>query len=214
MVYGKPSGFISGGFINVESTYISTSPADQSLNQLKHEVEGYVFENKIESKPEVLVLNKDNIFSDVSNDNVFCGGVSITSDTVLNGLKKSSLNNLVDNSDVCDNDFEKPPVSQSSPSNVPSLASQPNSCSCSCERSKGDSMENKSDQCSTSYNNNKQICFNCGVGGHIARNCQNRMFVHFEFPRGENESRGMSLTRKSSRNHSRNGDWKDDRSRK
>lgn len=126
----------------------------------------------------------------------------------------SALNNLVDNSDVCDNDFKEPPVSQLSQSNAPSLASQPNSHSCSYERSKGVEMENKCDQCSTSYNHNKHICFNCGVGGHIARNCQNHMFVHFEFPRGENEFRGRSLTRKSSRNHSRNDDWKDDRSRK
>ena len=65
MIYGKPSGFVSGGFINVESTNISTSPTDQSLNQLKHEVEGYVSENKIESKLEAFILNKDNSFSNV-----------------------------------------------------------------------------------------------------------------------------------------------------
>ena len=42
MVYGKPKSFVSGGVINVENTNVYTSPADQSLNQSKHEVEGSV----------------------------------------------------------------------------------------------------------------------------------------------------------------------------
>ena len=136
----------------------------------------------------------------------FCGGVSIVSDTVLNGLKVSTLNNLVDNSDVCDDNNKKPPFSQVSPSHTPSLISQPTSCSCSCMKSKGVGMENKSEKSNTGFNNNKQICFNSGTGGHIARNCPSRMFVHFESPRGENEFRGRSLTRNSSRNLSRNDD--------
>ena len=67
-------------------------------------------------------------------------------------------------------------------------------------------MENKSEKGSTCFNNNKQICFNCGIGGHIARNCPNRMFVHYTSQRGENEFRGRSLTRNSSRARSQNDD--------
>ena len=55
---------------------------------------------------------------------------------------------------------------------------------------------------------NKQISFNCGTASHIARNCSNRMFVHFSTPRKENVSRGRSLTRKSSRSRLREDGWK------
>lgn len=123
---------------------------------------------------------------------------------------------LFDNHDVCNDANENTPLQQVTPFDTPSLISQSASCSCSCScgKCKGVSIENKYEKGSTSFNNNKQICFNCGIGGHIARNCQNRIFVHYMSPRGENESRGRSLTRKSSRTRSRDDDWKDDRSRK
>ena len=222
MIYGKPSGFVSGGFINVESTNISTSPADQSLNQSKHKVEGCVSENKIESKPEAFILNKDNSLLNVLSDNFSCGvfnysdTVAATSDTVLNvsNMSDKSLNSLVDNLNVCDKNVEIPLVSQPSINIAPSLALQPNNIACFCETSKGVCRENKSDKCSTSSNNNKQICFNRGTSGHIARNCLNRMFVSYNLPRGENEFRGRSLNRNSSRSRSRNDDWADERNRK
>ena len=47
MVYGKPSGFVSGGFINVENTNVSTSPTDQSLNQSKQAAEESVSDGKV-----------------------------------------------------------------------------------------------------------------------------------------------------------------------
>ena len=40
------------------------------------------------------------------------------------------------------------------------------------------------------------------------------MFVSYNLPRGENEFRGRSLNRNSSRNRSRNDDWVDKRNRK
>ena len=146
MIYGKPSGFVSGGFINVESTNISTSPADQSLNQSIHEVEGSVSENKTESEPEVLVLNKDFNFSDVESDNVFCE-FTAPSDTGLNVFKV--FDEMVDNFDVCNDTNKNSPFPQVTPSDTPSLISQPTSCSCSCEKSKGVGMENKYEKNST-----------------------------------------------------------------
>ena len=181
-----------------------------------------VSENKIESKPEAFILNKDNSFSNVLSDNISCGvfnysdTVAATSDTVLSAFNMSdkSSNNLVDNLNVCDKDVETPIVSQPSISIAPSLASQPNNIACFCETSKGVCRENESDKCSTSSNNNKQICFNCGTKGHIARNCLNRTFVSYNLPRGENEFRGRSLNRNSSRSRSRNDDWAGERNRK
>ncbi|KAL7598885.1 hypothetical protein Lser_V15G22440 [Lactuca serriola] len=79
---------------------------------------------------------------------------------------------------------------------------------------KKDNKNQKSDKSSTKSNGNKQICFNCGTTGHIARNCLNRMFVHHMSKRGENESRGRSLIRKSSRTRSRDDDWKTNQNKK
>ena len=213
---------VSGAFSNVESTNISTSPADQSLNQSKHKVGGWVSENKIESKPEAFILNKDNSLLNVLSYNFSCGvfnysdTVAATSDTVLNVSKMSdkSLNSLVDNLNVCDKNVEIPLASHPSINIAPSLASQPDNIACFCETSKGVCRENKSDKCNTSSNNNNQICFNCGTKGHIARNCLNRIFVSHNLPRGENEFRGRSLNRNSSRSRSRNDYWVDKRNRK
>ena len=207
MIYGKPSDFVSGGFINVESTNISTSPVDQSLDQAKREVGESVSVSVSES--DISVSNENICVSDVKTDNVSCD-VSTSSTVELNFF--DMFDELFGNSDACDS-HETPSIPQVTPSEAPSLISQPISHACSSEKSKSVCQDNKSKKHSTS-SNNKQICFNCGVGGHIARNCQNRIFVNYLSPRGENESRGRSLIRKSSRARSRNNDQKDDRDRK
>ena len=85
---------------------------------------------------------------------------------------------------------------------------QSDSCTCTCGKVKRVKKSKKSDIGGTSSNDKKQICFNCGTVGHIARNCPNRAFVHFSTPRREKESRGRSLTRNSSKSRLRDHDPK------
>ena len=204
MVYGKPYGFVSGGFINVESTDASTSSTDQPLDQAKHGVGVSVF---------VYVLNYDISISvcdsNVKTDSVVCD-VSTSNSIEFNFF--DMFDELFGNSDACDT-HETPSIPQVTTSETPSLISKSIPHACSSEKSESVCQENKSEKCNTS-SNNKHICFNCGVGGHIARNCQNRIFVNYLSPRGENESRGRSLIRKSSRTRSRNNNQKDDKNRK
>ena len=79
---------------------------------------------------------------------------------------------------------------------------------------RGVNKSTKSGKGSTSFYAKNKICFNYGTVGHIARNCPNMAFVHLSTPRRENESRGRSLTRKSSRSRLRDGDWNVHKDRK
>ncbi|XP_052622736.1 uncharacterized protein LOC128128015 [Lactuca sativa] len=174
--YGQPASFVSRGFINIESTNVSTSSADQPLDQTERV-------SCVDSSSDTVEFNFFDMFDELFN-----------------------------NSDACDS-HEESSILQVKTNEAPSLISQPNSHAFSSEKSKSVCQENKSEKCNTS-SSNKHICFNYGVGGHIARNCQNRIFVNYLSPRGENESRGRSLIRKSSRARSRNNDQKDDKVRK
>ena len=59
----------------------------------------------------------------------------------------------------------------------------------------------------------KQTCFNCGVAGHIARNCPHRPYVPYYAQRWENVSRGSSSKRNPSQSRS-DGDWNADKDNK
>ncbi|XP_052622642.1 uncharacterized protein LOC128127934 [Lactuca sativa] len=72
MVYGKSSGFVSGGIINVKSTNASTSTADQPLDQAKHEAG----ESVSVFKSDVSVMNNFNCVSDVETENISYAGSS------------------------------------------------------------------------------------------------------------------------------------------
>ncbi|TLX69674.1 hypothetical protein E9993_22800 [Labilibacter sediminis] len=67
---------------------------------------------------------------------------------------------------------------------------QPDRCICSC----GNILKD-------------QTCFNCGIPGHIARNCPHRPYVSNNGQGWQNVPRGKSSKRNPSRSRSCDGDW-------
>ena len=74
-----------------------------------------------------------------------------------------------------------------------------NTFSCDCGKFHGPGQ-------SPSFYLKKQTCFNCGIAGHIARNCPYRPYVPYYAEKGENVSRGRSSKRNPSQSRS-DGDW-------
>ena len=196
LVYGKPtSEQATKSNDKILDTNISTLSADVSVVQGEQEAE----------KSE-------------SNNSVSKFGVEFCDESVLNSNTKVFVSGGVlfhtdnfENNGVVSDKIAKSDLNASTSS---TFATQSSTSSCKCENARKYNKDHKSDKSSTQSNDNKQICFNCGTAGHIARNCLNRMFVHHMLKRGENESRGRSLIRKSSRTRSRDDAWKTNQNKK
>ncbi len=91
---------------------------------------------------------------------------------------------------------------ESFPEPIPS----PNQCSCACGKFYGSGQ-------SPDFYLKKQTCFNCGIAGHIARNCPHRPYVPYYAQKGENVSRGSSSKRNPSQSRS-DGDWNADKDKR
>ena len=113
----------------------------------------------------------------------------------------------INTSDDCGVVFVDPTETESVTSTSASVT-QPELCTCTCGNSRKVNKSVKIAKRSTRSCENKKICFNFGTACHITRTCSTRMFVNSSTLRKENESRGRSLTRKSSRSLLREDDWK------
>ena len=163
-----------------------TSSANISIVQGEHAAETFESNNVVIESG----VNYSNESVSKSNTNVFVSG----------GILFQSKN---DSNSVVSDQTAKSDLHVSA-SNTSVTKFYDGSCKCNCVRN--GKAKNNTDNSSAKVSDNKQICFNCGTAGHIARNCMNRMFVSHTTKRGENEFRGRSLTRKIPKTHSRNGD--------
>ncbi|XP_052622759.1 uncharacterized protein LOC111896584 [Lactuca sativa] len=126
--YGKPAGFVSRGFINIESTNFSTSSADTPLDQAKCEAGESVFVFNFDFS----IVNKFECVSDDKTEKAPC--VSSSLDNVEFNFFDMS-DELFGNSDACDS-HEESSTPQVKSNEAPSLVSQSNSHACSSKKSK------------------------------------------------------------------------------
>ena len=141
------------------------------------------------------------INSDVSSSDVLnCVSVSgLVDKTVKNSVVVKSVktvNGVVLNSKLPNvGKYKSPKFVREGDIFEPKPRPSPKTCSCACGNTSGFTND---------FYVKKQTCFNCGIPGHIARNCQNRAYVPYYAQGWQKVPRGRSCKRNISKSNSGN----------